>query len=82
MLLGMSCNYVYTRTYVYVGFIGINFSKDTQVPFAIYRIVHMGGVGVASLAAFMPLKIQEITICTFLIVSVCLHLIVNRVCRQ
>jgi len=64
------------------GFVGTDFGEDTQVSFGIFRILQMSGIGVASLLAFMPLKIYQIILCTSLIVFVCLHLIVKRVATE
>ena len=65
-----------------VGFVGTNFGEDTQVPYGIYRVMHMGGIGASSLLAFMPLKAYQIIICVILIISLFLHLIVKRVSKQ
>ena len=72
----------YTFTFMYTGFVGTNFGEDTQAPFSVYNTIHVGSIGVASLLAFMPLKIYQITLCTFFIVFVCLHLAVKRLSKE
>ena len=65
-----------------IGFVGTDFGEDTQVPFGIYRVMHMGGIGASSLLAFMPLKIYQIILSVFLIFALFLHLIVRRVHKE
>ena len=60
------------------GFVGTSFGEDTQVPYGIYRVMHMGGIGASSLLAFMPLRIYQILMCIFLTGSVLVHLIMKR----
>ena len=71
---------MYIRTYT--GFIATNFGEDTQVHFGLYRIVHMGSIGLASLFAFMPLKIYQTVLCISLLVFALLHLMVKKLSKE
>ena len=65
----------------YIAFVGTKCGKETQAPVAIYRTVYLFGIGLASLLAFMPVKINQIVICTSIVVFALLHLLINRISK-
>ena len=74
--------YINNIVCTYVGFVATNFDKDAQVSFGVYRVVHMGSIGVSSILAFLPLKIYQIILCSSLIVFALLHLLVKRLSKE